>query len=100
MAACIRGGLTAPRIVQETAIETMRLSLVQYRVGVAFVTSDSRWRCPPGVVLLPATDLNVAVWFALMWRKDNRSPLLAKFVADVQLLPQVRTLKTAGRRST
>ena len=30
--------------VQETAIETMILSLVQCRVGVAFVNSASRWR--------------------------------------------------------
>jgi DNA-binding transcriptional LysR family regulator len=94
MAACARGGLTAPRIVQETAVETMVLGLVQCHVGVAFVNSAARWRCPPGVVLLPVTDLNVAFPFSLMWRKDNRSPLLAKFVADVQPLPQVRTLKS------
>jgi len=94
MAACIRGGLTAPRIVQETAIETMRLSLVLCRVGVAFVTSDSRWRCPPGVVLLPVTDLNVAFSFALMWRKDNNSSLLAEFAAGVKAMVQRK-----GRRS-
>src|SRR5258707_5079378 len=88
MAACIRDGLTAPRIVQETAIETMRLSLVQCRVGVAFVTSDSRWRCPPGVVILPVTDLKLVFLFALMWRKVNNSPLLAKFAAGVRSMVQ------------
>src|SRR6267154_266879 len=46
MAACARGGLKAPRIVQETALESMILSLVSCRVGVAFVSSASRWRCP------------------------------------------------------
>ena len=93
MAACISGGLTAPRIVQETAIENMRLSLVQCGVGVAFVTSDSRWRCPPGVVILPVTDLNVAFLFALMWRKDNNSPLLAQFAGDVKSMVQRRGRK-------
>ena len=93
MAACISGGLTAPRIVQETAIENMRLSLVQCGVGVAFVTSDSRWRCPPGVVILPVTDLNVAFLFALMWRKDNNSPLLAEFAGDVKSMVQRRGRK-------
>jgi DNA-binding transcriptional LysR family regulator len=93
MAACFRGGLTAPRIVQETAIENMRLSLVQCGVGVAFVTSDSRWRCPPGVVILPVTDLNVAFLFALMWRKDNNSPLLAEFAGDVKSMVQRRGRK-------
>jgi DNA-binding transcriptional LysR family regulator len=93
MAACIRGGLTAPRIVQESVVEAMRLSLVQCGVGVAFVTSDSRWRCPPGVVILPVTDLNVAFLFALMWRKDNNSPLLAEFAGDVKSMVQRRGRK-------
>ena len=88
--ACARGGLKAPRIVQETAIETMILSLVQCRVGIAFVSSASRWRCPPGVVLLPVSDLNVTFPFALMWRKDNSSPLLAKFTADVKSMVEGR----------
>jgi hypothetical protein len=37
----------------------------------------------------------------LIWRKDNTSRLLARFVADVRLLPEVRALQTRkpGRRS-
>ena len=93
MAACARGGLRAPRIVQETAIETMILSLVQCRVGVAFVNSASRWRCPPGVALLPVTDLNLMFPFALMWRKDDNSPLLAKFAVHVRSLVERRGRK-------
>ena len=93
MAACARGGLKAPRIVQETAIETMILSLVQCRVGVAFVSSAARWRCPPGVSLLTVTDLNLTFPFALMWRKDDNSPLLAKFVADVKSMVERRGRK-------
>jgi DNA-binding transcriptional LysR family regulator len=85
-AACARGGLKAPRIVQETAVETMILSLVQCSVGVAFVSSAARWRCPPGVTLLPVADLDVAFPFALMWRKDNNSPVLAKFTAHLKSL--------------
>jgi hypothetical protein len=27
-----------------------------------------------------------------VWRKDNASPLLARFVADVRLLPEVQAL--------
>ncbi len=90
MAACARGGLKSPRIVQETAVETMVLSLVQCGVGVAFIISAARWRCPPGVTLLPVSDLNVTFPFALMWKKDNNSPLLAKLVADVKTLVERR----------
>jgi len=35
-------------------------------------------------------DLNLPLPFSLVWRKDNGSPLLARFVADVRLLPEVR----------
>jgi DNA-binding transcriptional LysR family regulator len=90
MAACARGGLKAPRVVQQTAVETMILSLVQCGVGVAFISSAARWRCPPGVTLLPVADLNVTFPFALMWKKDNNSPFLAKLVHGVKLLLEQR----------
>jgi DNA-binding transcriptional LysR family regulator len=90
MAACARGGLKTPRIVQETAVETMILSLVQCGVGIAFISSAVRWRCPPGVELIPVTDLNVTFPFALMWKKENNSPLLAKFTAEVKSLAEQR----------
>jgi len=86
---CFRGGLKSPRIVQEGVNEATMLSLVSHGVGVAFVNENARWRCPQGVVVLPVMDLNLQLPLALVWRKDNVSPLLAKFVADVKLLPEV-----------
>jgi hypothetical protein len=76
------------------------LSLVSCRLGVAFVSEATRWRCPKDVVLLLVTDLNLPLAFALIWRKDNASPLLAKFLADVQLLPAVRALASLKHAST
>ena len=87
---CFRGGLTSPQIVQEAVNEATILSLVSCRMGVAFVSSATRWRCPEGVALLTVIDLRLALPFALIWRKDNASPLLGKFVADARLLPQVK----------
>jgi hypothetical protein len=69
------------------------LSFVSCRLGVTFVIQATRWRCPPGVVLLPVEDLNLPLPMSLIWRKGNVSPLLAKFVADVGLLPEVRALR-------
>ncbi len=91
MKECFRRGLKTPHIVQEAGDQTTMLSLVSCRLGVAFVTDATRWRCPAGVVLLPVVDLNLPLTVSLVWRKDNASPLLAKFVADVRLLPEVRT---------
>ncbi len=93
MKECFRRGLKTPHIVQEAGDQATMLSLVSCRLGVAFVTDATRWRCPAGVVLLPVVDLNLPLTVSLVWRKDNTSPLLAKFAADVQLLPEVRGLK-------
>jgi DNA-binding transcriptional LysR family regulator len=84
---CFRHGLKSPHIVQEALNEATILSLVACRMGVGFVTSATRWRCPESVVLLPVVDLKLALPFTLVWRRDNASPLLTKFVADVRSLP-------------
>jgi DNA-binding transcriptional LysR family regulator len=86
---CFRGGLKTPHIVQEAVNEATLLSLVSCRMGVAFVSGATRWRCPESVALLRVTDLKLALPFGLVWRKDNASALLAKFVADVRSLPEV-----------
>ncbi len=86
---CFRAGLKSPRIVQEGVNEATILSLVLHGVGVGFVNENARWRRPEGVVVLPVMDLKLPLPLALVWRKDNRSPLLAKFVAEVRLLPEV-----------
>jgi len=89
---CYRGGLKSPRIVQEAANEATILSLVSHGMGVGWVNGTARWRCPDRVVILSVTDLKMPLPMALAWRKDNTSPLLASFIADVQRLPEVQTL--------
>jgi DNA-binding transcriptional LysR family regulator len=80
MEACFRGGLKSPRILQEADDNATILSLVSCRLGVALVSDSARWHCPTGVALLPIVDLKVSVPFSLIWRKDNRSPLLQRFL--------------------
>jgi DNA-binding transcriptional LysR family regulator len=85
MAECEKGGLREPQIVQETRESTL-LSLVACGLGVGFISGDSHWRCPPAVVLLPVSDLNFQISFDLIYRQDNRSALLAKFVSTTKAL--------------
>jgi hypothetical protein len=61
-------------------------------MGVGWVLATARWRCPESVVILPVVDLKMPLQLALAWRKDNASPLLANFVAEVRRLPEVRTV--------
>jgi DNA-binding transcriptional LysR family regulator len=82
--ACIRGGLSAPRIVQHAVDHATALSLVSCRLGVAFVSETTRWQCPRGVTLLPIADLDFPIPIYLIWRKNNQSALLRNFVAQVE----------------
>jgi DNA-binding transcriptional LysR family regulator len=89
---CHRGGLTSPRIVQEGLNEATILSLVSTGLGVGWVLGSARWRCPETVAILPVVDLNVPLRLTLAWRRDNTSPLLARFIGEVQRLPEVRAV--------
>jgi DNA-binding transcriptional LysR family regulator len=89
---CYRGGLRSPRIVQEAQNEATILSVVSTGLGVGWVLGTARWRCPEGVVILPVVDLNVSLTLTLAWRRDNASPLLANFIAEVRRLPGVKAL--------
>ena len=93
MEACYRGGLKSPRIVQEGNNEATILSLVSTGLGVGWVLGTARWRCPESVVILSVVDLDMPLTLALAWRRDNASPLLANFIAEVRRLPDVRALK-------
>jgi DNA-binding transcriptional LysR family regulator len=46
---CYRGGLKAPRIIQEGFNEATILSLVATGLGVGWVLGSARWRCPKTV---------------------------------------------------
>ena len=89
MHACFQGGLKSPRVVQEGVNEATILSLVSCGLGVAFVSSATRWRCPESVVLVSVTDLKSPLPFALIWQRDNDSPLLARLVENVRRLREV-----------
>jgi DNA-binding transcriptional LysR family regulator len=92
MRECHRGGLKSPRIVQEGLNEATILSLVSTGLGVGWVLATARWRSPENVVILPVVDLNMPLQFAFAWRRDNASPLLANFIAEVRRLPDVRAV--------
>jgi DNA-binding transcriptional LysR family regulator len=73
-----------PRIVQQAVDHATALSLVSCGLGIAFVSETTRWQYLRGVTLLPIADLDIPVPIYLIWRKDNRSALLRRFVAQVQ----------------
>jgi DNA-binding transcriptional LysR family regulator len=72
--------------VQHVVDHATMLSLVSCRLGVAFVSETTRWQCPRGVTLLPVVDLDFPLPFYLIWRKDDPSALLQRFVAQVEAM--------------
>ena len=59
---------------------------------MGWVNGTARWRCPESVVIVSIVDLDMPLPLALIWRKDNTSPLLTRFIDDVRSLPDVRAL--------
>jgi hypothetical protein len=43
---CARGGLSAPRVVQEATDRDTLLGVVQCGIGIAWLTESMRWHCP------------------------------------------------------
>jgi DNA-binding transcriptional LysR family regulator len=96
MRACARGGLGAPRIVQEATDRDTQLGLVQCRIGIAWQTESIRWHCPRGLVLLPVVDMKLRVPYNLIWKKDNSSQLLHKFVSQVGVTQSSRDVEATA----
>jgi DNA-binding transcriptional LysR family regulator len=94
MRECFRGGLKSPRIVQEGQDEATILSLVATGLGIGWVLGTARWHRPKSVVIVSVLDMDLPQELSLAWRKDNRSPLLARFVADVECYAEVRRVST------
>jgi DNA-binding transcriptional LysR family regulator len=91
MAAFLARGI-APRVVQE-ASSTIVLSLVSVGMGLGIVSTALRWRAPSDVIFRPIRGLSLPVPFDLVWRRDNRSPVLARFVANAIALRRPATKK-------
>ena len=82
--ACARGGLSAPRVVQEATDRDTNLGLVLCRIGLSWQPETVRWHCPRGIALVPVADMKVRLPFHLIWKKDNSSPLLQRFAAQAR----------------
>lgn len=83
--ACARQGLQ-PRVVQESVTVAGMLAIVASGLGIAFANSALRWRQPYNVVLLEVEDLELKLVLDCVWRRDDRSPVLAHFLDSVREL--------------
>ncbi len=82
--ACYSAGFT-PRVVQEAPDTHTVVALVGAAVGVALLPASAETLQFEGVVFAPiAGDVDVRVPIALAWRRHDRSPVLARFLATAE----------------
>jgi DNA-binding transcriptional LysR family regulator len=82
MAACVALGVSL-NVVQEEQTESAILALVGSGIGAALVNSANLGRRPASVNFLRLTDFPLAMPLVFAYRRDNRSPLLHRFVETV-----------------
>jgi DNA-binding transcriptional LysR family regulator len=84
VAACYSAGFT-PRVVQEAPDTHTVVALVGAAVGIALLPASAETLQFEGVVFTPlAGDVDVRVPIALAWRRHDRSPVLARFLATAE----------------
>jgi DNA-binding transcriptional LysR family regulator len=79
---CMSGGLK-PRISQYLLSESSRLHLVAEGMGVTFVTGSFADFLPARVVVREIADFSMDLPLDFVWRRDNSSPIVARFVEIV-----------------
>ena len=87
VSACRRARF-APRIVQEGPTEAALLRLVSFGMGLALVRSSLLKELPPKVTLRPVSKLDAIAKFVFVHHRDNRSPVLTKYIGLVEALAQ------------
>lgn len=83
IAACERSGLV-PRIIQETHNEATLLRLISVEMGIGFVRSSLSNQVPKNVRIRPVKGISMTIRFGMVWRKNDPTPALQRFVAQVK----------------
>ncbi|MEZ5709898.1 MAG: LysR family transcriptional regulator [Blastomonas sp.] len=92
MAACICSG-SAPRFVQECTTSSILLSLVAVDMGIGLVTAARPVSLSQNIRLIRIRDLDLEFSVLLVWRRQDRSAALRRFVE----LVSERALETASQ---
>jgi DNA-binding transcriptional LysR family regulator len=87
-----------PRILMEGATSETMLHMVATGLGAGFVDSARRDSAPSGVALRPLLDFSETLDLQMAWRRDNRSPSLARFVAAILHALPARPARARPRR--
>lgn len=88
IALCLQAGFS-PNIVQEAASEQAVIGLVAAGVGVALVSSCLSGLRTDEVVYRPLIDPAASVEYAVVWKRENPSPIVRAFLDVVREVPGI-----------
>jgi DNA-binding transcriptional LysR family regulator len=81
---CFRKGGFTPRVTQEGADNNALLCMVAAGLGCTILPAIASVNAPESVVFLELEDLDIQLPLELVWRSDNTSPALQRFVEVAQ----------------
>ena len=81
LSGCVQSSLS-PIIIQEVSTLSIQLSLVSAGMGLGLVGSEVESRMPRNLILRDVQGLNVSFSLILVWRRDDETPALAKFIGE------------------
>jgi DNA-binding transcriptional LysR family regulator len=85
--ACQKGGLVR-NVVQEASDEISQLSMVAVGTGLCFAISTAKDYWPGDIVFKRVTDFSLSLKLALVWRRDDVSPTMERFIDAVRKLKE------------
>lgn len=92
--ACVAKGFS-PRVVQAVSDPRVQLSLISAGLGVGFVHHTQRFMQYPNVVVKRVKDLELEFPIYLVWKRDNRSPIVLNYLSFAR--NEARVLRPASK---
>jgi len=95
LAACAEGGLV-PRIVQTASSRATVLSLIAAGLGIGFVLRSVRHYQPGDIVFKEVEDLSLQAQLYLIWKRENTSHALRRFLDIARVVIQAGAVERAA----
>jgi DNA-binding transcriptional LysR family regulator len=84
-ALCKKAGFE-PSVVQEVSTISTQLNLISVGMGIGLAVAGKKFSYPPGLSVIPLTDVNYSTNFVFAWVKGQKDPSLDRMLEIVKTL--------------
>jgi len=84
-ALCKKAGFE-PSVVQEVSTISTQLNLISVGMGIGLAVAGKKFSYPPGLSVIPLTDVNYSTSFVFAWVKGQKDPSLDRMLEIVKTL--------------